>query len=221
MRLLIVEDHTELREAVARRCRALGHAVDEAATSRAAEALLDGARYDVLILDRMLGSEDALDSLGRWRAAGQDLPTLILTAHDEVHDRVAGFEAGADDHLGKPFAMAELLARVQALGRRSHEPKPARLRVDDLELDSGRREVRRAGILLPLRPKEYAVLEVLMRRRGRVVSRGELREACWDEVALSNVEEAAIASVRRKLGAPALIQTRRGQGWIIEDGHEG
>ena len=131
--------------------------------------------------------------------------------------RVEGFEAGADDYLGKPFAMAELFHRVGALARRTSRTEPVHIRVGTLDLDTARREVRRDSVVLPLRAKEYAVLELLMRRREQVVSREQLRRNCWDDDGGdSNVEETTIASLRRKLGAPALIHTRRGQGYILE-----
>lgn len=218
MRILVVEDEPELRRAIVRRLRAQGHAVDEAEDGETAEYLMSVYEHSVVVLDRMLPDGDSLDRLRQWRHCGCRTPTLVLTARDRVPDRVEGLEAGADDYLVKPFAMEELLARVSALSRRRLLPTPSVLCVDDVELDTGRREVRRDGVLIPLRPKEYTLLELLMTREGRVVSRAEIVDACWDEAhePLSNVEEVLVASLRRKLGPPTLIRTVRGAGYVLE-----
>ena len=218
MRILVVEDQPLLRQSVARALRSAGHAVTEADSIAEARAEVQLGEPDLVILDRGLPDGDGIDALSAWRQQGRSLPVLVLTAKSAVARRVEGLEAGADDYLVKPFEMAELLARVRALSRRAGEMRDVILRVGDLELNLARAEVRRSGVLLPLRAKELAVLQVLMERRGRVVSRQQLRDACWDESADvgSNVEEAAISALRRKLGAPALIQTRRGLGWVID-----
>ncbi len=219
MRVLIVEDQPELRQAVGRRLRAEGHGTDEADDGGSAESFASSYRYDVIVLDRMLPDGDALDLLKRWRARGMVTPVLFLTARDQVVDRVDGFEAGADDYLVKPFAMDELMARLTAIARRGATTRPSRVEVGDLEIDFGRREVRRAGVLLALRPKEYAVLELLATRAGQVVARREIVAGCWgeDHEPLSNVEEVVIAALRRKLGHPPLIRTVRGAGYLLED----
>lgn len=217
MRVLVVDDEPELCEAVARRLAARGDVVETAGTIAEAEDRLDQASYDVLVLDRGLPDGDGVDALARWRAGGHQLPVLVLTARAEVAERVEGLSRGADDYLAKPFAMAELFARLAVLGRRGPAPLPLELRVADLRLDLARREVRRAGIVLPLRAKEYAVLELMMRRQGRIVTRAEIRQHAWGDLdSRSNVEEATIASLRRKLGPPSLIHTRRGQGYVLE-----
>ena len=218
MRVLIVEDERELREAIGRRLRAKGHGADEAGDLETAEHLLRVHDYGVVILDRMLPDGDALGRLESWRRKEREFPVIFLTARDRTEDRVEGLRAGADDYLVKPFAMDELLARVHAVARRGSNPSPSVLSVSDLELDRGRREVRRGGVLLPLRPKEYALLELLVTRAGRVVSRSEIIDACWDDrhEPLSNVEESLIASLRRKLGKPSLIRTVRGSGYLLE-----
>lgn len=222
MRILVVEDHTELRAAIVRRLRARGNSVDEVGNARDAKAYLQAAAYDVAILDRMLPDGDSIDVLRALRAAANRTPILLLTARDQIADRVEGLEAGADDYLVKPFAMDELLARIGVLARRSAPPRPSITRVADLELDAGRREVRRAGILIPLRPKEYSLLELLANRLGRAVSRNDILDYCWDvlESPASNVEESIIASLRRKLGEPALIKTVRGMGYMLEAAHD-
>lgn len=218
MRILLVEDETELREALARRLRAQGHAVDEAGDGGTADGLLLVYKYSVIVLDRMLPDGDCLVRLRRWRAQGLSTPTLMLTARDQVVDRVEGLEAGADDYVLKPFAMDELLARVAVLARRDSTPLPSVMHVGDLEIDSARHAVTVAGVGVPLRPKEYALLYLLASKQGRVVSRSQIIDTCWDQAhePMSNVEEALIASLRRKLGIPGLIKTLRGSGYMLE-----
>lgn len=219
MRILLAEDHVELRAAIARRLRAVGNSVDEVASLREARIYLQNAEYAVIIFDRMLPDGDSIALLREWRASGQRSPVLLLTALDRIQDRVEGLESGADDYLVKPFAMDELLARVSVLARRGAPPRASILRIADLEVDSGRHEVRRAGVMIPLRPKEYAVLELLAVRQGRAVSRNDILEYGWDtlETPGSNVEETIIASLRRKLGEPSLIKTVRGLGYQLDD----
>jgi two-component system copper resistance phosphate regulon response regulator CusR len=218
MRILLAEDHTELREAIARRLRALGNSVDAVANLRDARIHLNGASYDVVVLDRMLPDGDSITLLQALRNAANRTPILLLTARDRIEDRVEGLESGADDYLVKPFAMDELVARISVLARRGTPLRDTLLRLADLEVDSGRHEVRRAGVLIPLRPKEYAVLELLAVRHGRAVSRNDILEYCWDtrESPASNVEETIIAALRRKLGEPPLIKTVRGMGYMLE-----
>ncbi|MCP5118938.1 MAG: response regulator transcription factor, partial [bacterium] len=195
MRVLVVEDQKELRQAVVRRLRSRGYGADEANDGEAADQYLATYDYAVVILDRMLPDGDAIERLRTWRQQGKVTPILFLTARDQVGDRVTGLEAGADDYLVKPFAMDELLARVSALARRRSLPRPPIIREADVEIDTGRREVRRAGVLIPLRPKEYVLLGLLAARVGHVVSRAEIVAGCWGEEAepLSNVEEVVIA----------------------------
>ena len=218
MRLLVVEDEPELREAIARRFRALGHGVDEAGDAETATLMLRVYEYAVVILDRMLPDGDSVHDVERWRHEGVRTPVLFLTARDRVEDRVEGLEVGADDYLVKPFAMDELVARVATIARRGSAPRSPVVTFADVEIDTGRREVRRAGVLIPLRPKEYALLELLASRAGRVVTRRDIMDACWDEAAepLSNVDEALVASLRRKLGKPSPIRTVRGAGYMLE-----
>jgi DNA-binding response OmpR family regulator len=222
MRILLAEDHTELREAIARRLRALGNSVDEVSSLREIRTYLNGAHYDVGVFDRMLPDGDSITLLQTLRNAANRTPILLLTARDRIEDRVEGLQVGADDYLVKPFAMDELLARINVLARRGEPLRDTILRVADLEVDSGRHEVRRGGVLIPLRPKEYAVLELLAVRNRRAVSRNDILEYCWDtlESPASNVEETIIASLRRKLGEPALIKTVRGLGYKLDDAHE-
>lgn len=218
MRILITEDQVDLRQAVARRLRSIGHSVDEADSCASADDLFRIYDYAVVILDRMLPDGDSVSMLEAWRSREAMTPVLLLTARDQVNDRVAGLEAGADDYLVKPFSMDELVARITVLSRRSSNMRPSVLHAGDLEIDLGRREVRHSGTLLPLRPKEFAVLEVLVSRAGQVVSRIELLESCWDEnyTASSNVEEVVVASLRRKLGNSDIIRTVRGAGYRFD-----
>jgi DNA-binding response OmpR family regulator len=215
MRVLIVEDDADLREAAAHALRTAGFAVDAARDWAGADLALSVNTYDCLVLDRMLPDGDGVHHLRLGRERGVSVPALVLTALSDLTDRVAGFEAGADDYLGKPFATAEFIARVRALCRRRATTLPVVLRLHDIELDTARREVRRAGVLNMLTPKEFAVLEQLMTRAPAAVSRADLREHCWDEQAdpLSNVVDVVVTQLRRKLGAPNVIHTVRGTGY--------
>ncbi|WHM40726.1 response regulator transcription factor [Streptomyces sp. BPTC-684] len=217
MRVLVVEDDPELGPVVVEGLRAAGFAVDLAVRIDEADLKLDVNTYDCLVADRGLPDGDALDLVRDRRRAGSALPVLLLTALGTVDDRVAGFEHGADDYLVKPFAFAELTARVRSLCRRGHPARLPELRVEDLELDLPRRRVRRAGVLLTLTAKEFGVLEALMVRAGEVVTRSELIDSCWDEMSdpMSNVVDVVIAQLRRKLGPPELIGTVRGVGYRI------
>ncbi|MDH6145641.1 DNA-binding response OmpR family regulator [Kitasatospora sp. GP30] len=219
MRVLVLEDDPELGPAITAGLREAGFAVDFAGDLAEADFKLAVNTYDCLIADRALPDGDALTLLTAQRKAGSTLPILLLTALDAVTDRVAGFEHGADDYLIKPFAFAELNARVRTLCRRGQPARPPELRVGDLELDLPRHRVRRDGVLLTLTAKEFAVLEVLMLRAAEVVTRSELIERCWDEQAepLSNVVDVLIGQLRRRLGPPELIMTVRGVGYRLAD----
>ncbi len=222
MRILILEDDFELRHALARYLRGLGHAVDECRDLRGARAAAEVNEHDVMVLDRMLPDGDSLQLLRDWRTNGRSVPTLFLTARDAIRDRIEGLQHGADDYLVKPFSMEELAARLHAIVRRGIAPESSLVRIGTLELDRGRREVRRNGVLIPLRPKEQALLELLISRRQRVVTKSQIMEACWDDAseAMSNVEESLIASLRRKLGKPDLIRTVRGGGYMFEEARD-
>ncbi|MFI9506546.1 response regulator transcription factor [Nocardia sp. NPDC052566] len=217
MRVLVVEDDEGLGLEVAAGLRSAGFAVDLANHLADADFKTSVNTYDCLVVDRGLPDGDGLQLVAAKRQAGHSVPVLMLTARDGIADRVAGFEHGADDYLVKPFALPELTARVRALCRRREHPAPARLIFGDIDIDLPRRRVMRAGILRSLTPKEFAVLELLATRAGNVVSRTELIECCWDEMAepASNVVDAVIAQLRRKLGAPPVIETVRGTGFMI------
>lgn len=221
MRVLVLEDDAELRDLIGSGIRRAGIAVDTAATLAEADVLLTVTRYDCLVADRGLPDGDGADLVTRLRADGALLPILLLTALGAVHERVDGFERGADDYLVKPFAMAELVARVRALTRRTSVSRAPVVRVGDLELDLPRRRVVRAGVLLSVTAKEFAVLDVLAENPGDVVTRSELIDRCWDEQTepMSNVVDVLIGQLRKKLGPPDLIETVRGIGYRLrEDG---
>lgn len=221
MRILLIEDSSRLTAALRSGLKKLGHAVD---VCHDGESGLSYARlnpYDVLVLDLMLPKLDGLAVLERLRAAGNKTCVLILTARDAVDDRVKGLRQGADDYLVKPFAFDELVARLEALGRRTTgTPQPV-LAIADLEIDTAARRVRRAGRTIALAPREYALLLLLASRRGQVVSRIEIEDHLYDERTFpaSNVVQAAISTLRARLGesgGPPLIHTRWGQGYILE-----
>ncbi len=213
-----MEDDPELRGALERRLRSTGFAVDVAADLPDATERVAVNEYDCVVLDRAVPSGDTIELVGEMRAAGSTTPALFLTAKDAVADRVAGFEAGGDDYLVKPFAMEELVARVRSLCRRKAAMLPPVVSVGDLTVDSSRAEVRRAGVLLALTNKEMCVLTTLATRAGAVVSRSDLIEHCWDELTdpMSNTVDVHVASLRRKLGRPPLIRTVRGVGYVLE-----
>lgn len=217
MRVLLVEDHTELAQTVAVGLRREGFAVDIAFDGQDA---LDHAAlntYDVIVLDRdlpMVHGDDVCRSLA---AEGCSSRILMLTASGAIEDRVEGLSMGADDYLPKPFAFAELTARVRALGRRSSPPLPPTLVHGDLSLDPARRVAFRRGQRLPLTTKELAVLELLLSSRGAVVSAEALLERAWDEEAdpFTNVVKVTISRLRAKLGDPPVIETVAHAGYRI------
>ncbi len=222
MKLLVVEDDAETAAYVARGLREQGHLVDVASDGR--DGLFHAAEggYDVLVVDRMLPKLDGLGLLRALRAAGVRTPVLMLTALGEVDARVEGIEAGADDYLGKPFAFAELAARIGALGRRPPLVAGAAtaLRVADLEMDLLRREVRRAGRVIDLQPREFRLLEYLLRHAGEVVTRTMLLEQVWEYHfdPQTSVVETHISRLRGKIDRGfdnELLHTVRGAGYCL------
>jgi DNA-binding response OmpR family regulator len=216
-RVLVVEDDDDLRLAVTADLTGTGLLISQAADIAAADALLAAGPFDCVVFDRMLPDGDSVDYVHRRRQEGWAVPVLLLTARDRLADRVAGFEHGADDYLVKPFAMAEMTSRVLALCRRSGSGRPSVLRHEDLVVDCARREVRRAGVLLSLTHKEFAVLEYLLARPGQAVGRDELIEHCWDTSTdpMSNVVDVVVRRLRGKLREPELIDTLRGRGYRL------
>jgi DNA-binding response OmpR family regulator len=209
MRVLVVEDHAELAASVARVLRREGMAVDVAGDGRDALARTALVDYDVVVLDRDLPGVHGDEVAGSLVATARPTRVLMLTASGTIADRVEGLSLGADDYLPKPFAYAELVARIRALARRSQPPLPPILTHGDLRLDPARRVATRAGMRLALSPKELAVLEYLLAARGRVVSAEELLERVWDEAAdpFTTTVKATINRLRAKLGDPPVIQT--------------
>lgn len=216
MHVLVVDDHDEVLDLLVRALERDGHVTSRA---RSLAEARDGvmAYPDVIVLDVALPDGSGIDLCRELRRGGCLAPILLLTAHSGVPERVAGLEAGADDFLGKPFAVAELRARVRALGRRGPLERPSLVEVAGVELDLGARRARRAGAEIPLTAREWAVLELLLSRRGRVVSRAEALEVIWGEVSdgASASLEVMVARIRRKLG-PGLIRTVRGEGYALD-----
>jgi two-component system OmpR family response regulator len=224
MKLLIVEDDREGAAYLKKALTQAGHTVDLAGDGREGLLLAAGESYDVIVLDRMLPQMDGLAILRTIRASGVKTPVLLLTALGGIDDRVEGLEAGGDDYLVKPFAIAELTARVNALARR---PPPQEvqtiLHVADLRLDRLQRTVTRGGARIELQPREFQLLEYLMRHAGRVVTRTMLLESVWDYHfdPKTNIVETHVSRLRSKVDrghAVELIQTVRGAGYRLREG---
>jgi DNA-binding response OmpR family regulator len=217
IRVLLVEDERPLAAALARWLRRQGMAVDVAHDGESALAKARLVPYDVVVLDRYLPVLHGDEVCRRLVAAGAAMRILMLTAADSTDELVGGLDLGADDYLVKPVVLAELDARLRALARRTASPAPAVLRRGDLELDSGGRMVRRAGRPVELAPREFDLLEALLRAEGRVLSTDVLRRRLWDErfEPFENTVRVALGRLRRKLGDPPLIETVTGSGYRI------
>jgi two-component system copper resistance phosphate regulon response regulator CusR len=220
MRILVVEDEKRIADFLTRGLQGAGYAVDPAPDWATALNLVAATDYDLVILDLMLPDLDGLKVLERIRARKSGPPVLILSARGAVDDRVKGLETGADDYLTKPFAFVELLARVRALLRRG-QPAPERLQVADLVVDVMRRKVHRDGESIELAPKEFGILEYMMRNKGRPLSRTMIVEHVWDMDydGLTNIVDVYIRHLRSKIDdryQTKLIQTVRGIGYMIE-----
>lgn len=218
MRLLIVEDKQVMADSIARSLRREGMAVDVAYDGAEALHLANVNRYEVVVLDRDIPKVHG-DDVCRY-LAGSSARVLMLTAADSVDDRVDGLTLGADDYLVKPFALAELIARIRALGRRPPVAHPPVLTFSDVTLDPNRREALRGGEPLELTNKEFGVLEALLRAGGRVLSAEQLLEEVWDAHAdpFTNTVRVTIANLRRKLGDPPVIETVVGAGYRLVEG---
>src|SRR5215216_2940404 len=221
MRILVVEDDRKVATFIETGLRQEGHAVDVLHHGDGAGEQAHAVDYDAVVLDLMLPGRSGLQVLRDIRSVKASLPVLILTAKDSVEDRVNGLDSGADDYMAKPFALAELSARIRALLRRG-TPRETRLTLADLEMDTARRTVTRAGRRIDLKPKEYALLEFLMRHSDRPVTRSLIIEHVWDIHfdSVSNVVEVHVNSLRNKIdrgfGIP-LIHTVRGVGYMLSD----
>jgi DNA-binding response OmpR family regulator len=217
VRVLVVEDESLLADAIAEGLRQEAIAVDVAYDGAAALDRLAVNDYDVLVLDRDLPLVHGDDVCRVVVESGRETRVLMLTAAGDVADRVSGLSLGADDYLPKPFAFAEFVARIRALGRRARPAAPPVLHRAGIALDPGRRDVFRDGQYVPLSRKEFAVLEELLRAGGAVVSTEQLLERAWDENIdpFTNVLRVTVMTLRRKLGAPQVIETVAGVGYRI------
>ena len=222
MRVLIVEDEIKMAGLLRRGMRGEGIAADVAGRGEDALWMAEATGYDAIVLDIMLPGIDGLEVCRRLRGAGVWAPILLLTARDGVGDRVAGLDGGADDYLIKPFAFAELLARLRALVRRGTVERPVELRAGDLRLDPATKRVRRGTAEIALSAKEFALLETFMRRPGQVLSRYALLEHAWDYdyENRSNVVDSYVRFLRRKIDQPFgtdTIETVRGSGYRLRE----
>ena len=220
MKLLLVEDDARTARAIARGLREEGYVVDVAASGEDGEQLVHAGEYRVLVVDWYLPAKDGLAMCRELRQRGLTIPILMLTARDALADRVAALDTGVDDYLVKPFAFAELLARLRALLRRSDFTRPILLSVDDLCMDPVRHRVTRNGVPVPLTLKEYQILEVLMRRPGEVVLRAQIEQELWGEAndLTSNAVDVHVSHLRRKVDVPGrsrLLHTVRGRGFYV------
>ena len=220
MRVLLVEDDQRISRFVGKGLRERAYAVDVAVDGEEALYKFAVNDYDAVVLDVMIPKRDGFEVCRQLRASGSPVPVLMLTARDEVADRIRGLDSGADDYLTKPFEVAELAARLRALMRRGHMLRTPTITIADLMIDTRAQDVTRGGRHIALTAKEYALLEYLAREAGRVVTRTEIAEHVWDEHfdPASNLIDVHINRLRRKLddghGAP-LIQTRRGAGYVM------
>jgi two-component system, OmpR family, response regulator len=220
VRVLVVEDELRMASLIRRGLTQDGLATDVAGSGEDALWMSGAHDYDAIVLDVMLPGIDGFETCRRLRKKGTWAPVLMLTARDSVEDRVAGLDTGADDYLVKPFAFAELLARLRALARRGETERPTVLVVGDLRLDPAAREVRRGAREIPLSAKEFALLETFMRRPGEVLSRIHLLEHAWDFAYenRSNVVDVYVRNLRRKIDEPfgrRSLETIRGAGYRL------
>lgn len=220
MRVLLVEDHKPLSKSLRRGLEEEGLAVDLAEDGEEADHKARSANYDAIILDLMLPKLDGLTLLKKWRKDGLQTHVIVLTARDNTADKVKGLDYGADDYLTKPFQFDELMARLRALIRRSHQVKDPVLRVLDLEIDTASRTVRRAGQNIHLTPREFGLLQFLAFHAGKVVTRSMIWEHLYDEYDenTSNVVDVYIRYLRTKIDKgydPPLILTRWGEGYML------
>lgn len=220
MRILIVEDSPTLAEALSASLAREGYACDHAADGISASAHIEQYDYDLLVLDWMLPRREGIDVLRELRRKGGKARVLMLSARDQVSDRVSALDAGADDYLVKPFALDELLARLRALARRPREGGDSSLALDELVLELRSQRALWRGQDVQLTPKEYALLELMLRERGRLLSRTQIFDRLYNSQSdvSDKVVEVILSTLRGKLaraGAPDLIETRRGFGYVI------
>jgi len=220
MKLLLIEDYTPLRESMEQGLRENGYAVDSTGDGEEGLWYASTGEYEVVVLDLRLPGMDGLEVLRRLRTQKNRVHVLIVTARDTIDDRVEGLDLGADDYLVKPFEFSELLARLRALVRRKYDQKEPVISVADLEVDTSSRTVRRSGRTVDLTVREYAIMEILARKAGKVVSRESIQEGVYDFAAelSSNVIDVYIGRLRRKLeigGGNKILHTKRGFGYML------
>lgn len=221
MRILIAEDSLSLLRSLRIALRKTGYAVDGAEDGETALWQAESNPYDLIILDLMLPKRSGLDILRLWREQGKETPVLILTALNSVDDRVKGLKTGADDYLTKPFALEELLVRVEVLLRRKYGTRNPQLHVGSLSIDTSSHAVECNGQKIDLQPREYALLEQLISRHGYLVTRTEIEDHLYDDNTelFSNAVDSAICTLRKKLAVPGqtvFIRTRKGLGYVLE-----
>lgn len=216
VRILVVEDEPDLADVLQKALREAGYAVDTAADGDDGLFKAESWDYDAVVLDIMLPGRDGWSFLSELRQSKKS-PVLILTARDAVQDRIRGLDLGADDYLVKPFALSELLARLRALIRRAHGDATTVIEIGEVAIDVASRTIRKDGQIVTLTPREYALVELLAMRRGKLVTRTTLYEHLFDESddTLSNLIDVHVSNVRKKLGKD-FITTRRGEGYIID-----
>jgi two-component system OmpR family response regulator len=220
MKILLIEDDPETADHICHALRAQGHEVEESRDGTEGLAAAQGGQHAALIVDRMLPGLDGLSLVKRLRAEGSQIPVLFLTTMSGIDDRVAGLNGGGDDYLTKPFALVELVARVNAIARRGDSRQPVTLHAGDLEMDLIRRTVHRGGKAVDLQPQEFKLLEYMLRNAGRVVTRSMLLENVWELHfdPRTNIVETHMSRLRAKMDrghAIELIHTIRGNGYIL------
>lgn len=228
MRILVVEDTKDMNRLIVKALTKAGYSVDGCFDGEEALDYLAGAEYDGIVLDVMMPKMDGHQLLAKLRSQGSDIPVLFLTARDSIADRVEGLDLGADDYLVKPFAFEELLARIRAMTRKHAGSRTDTLTVGDLVLDTRGRTASRAGRDIPLLPKEYTILEHLVRHAGMVLSREQLEDRIWnyEKAGSSNNIDGYMSRLRKKIDADVpedrrLLHTVRGSGWVLRAPKEG
>ncbi|WP_297290404.1 response regulator transcription factor [uncultured Flavonifractor sp.] len=222
MRILVVEDEQDMNLLIQKVLKRSGYSVDGCFDGQEAEDYLAGTEYDVILLDVMLPKRDGYQLVADLRSKGVDTPVLFLTARDSIADRVKGLDLGADDYLVKPFDFDELLARIRVLSRKRVGHKSNQFTVADLTLDVERRQVYRAGQEIHLLPKEFSILECLIRGKGNVLSRRQIEDSIWnyDDTPSSNNVDVYISKLRKKIDGDSpvkLLHTIRGVGWVLRE----
>ena len=226
MRILVVEDERDLNQLIQKVLKKSGYSVDSCFDGEEAMDFLETAEYDVMLLDVMLPKQDGYQVVAEMRRRGMDTPVLFLTARDSIADRVKGLDLGADDYLVKPFDFDELLARIRVLSRKRVGHRSNLFTVADLTLDVERRQVRRGRREISLLPKEFSILECLMRNQGTVLSRRQIEESIWsyDDAPSSNNVDVYISKLRKKIDGEdpvKLLHTIRGVGWVLREEETG